>query len=147
MNSICQKLDKSNISDLLELSKADGFPCALTEALASLYCGDRAPSSAGAQIYGVYAKGQLISVMTATFCFVFPCEDSPSGRIVHISGAYTHPAHRHKGYALDLLTMIEEDAKGFGADYLCCDSVADGLYLRFGFKPTDDSETRMWKTI
>lgn len=147
MKTICRKLDQNRISDLLELSKADGFPCELTEALASLYCGDRAPSAAGVQTYGAYADDRLVSVMTATFCFVFPCEDSPSGRIVHISGAYTHPAHRRKGFASDLLTLIEEDAKAFGADYLCCDSIADSLYLRFGFKPTDDSETRMWKII
>lgn len=147
MKAICQKLDKNRIDDLLALSKADGFPCELTEALASLYCGDRAPKAAGAQTYGAFAGDRLVSVMTATFCLVFPCDDSPSGRIVQISGAYTHPAYCHKGCALDLLTLIEEDAKVFGADYLCCDSIANGLYLHFGFKPTDDCETRMWKTL
>ena len=45
------------------------------------------------------------------------------------------------------MTAIESDAEAFGADYLCCDSTADGLYLRFGMEPTSDDETRMWKII
>ena len=89
----------------------------------------------------------LVSVMTATFCMVFPCGDSPSGRIVHISGAYTLPAYRHRHHATALLTKIQAEAVLFGADYLCCDSTADGLYLRFGMEPTAAHETRMWKKL
>ena len=33
--------------------------------------------------------------MTATYMFVMPHKDSPSGRIVQISGAYTNPNYRH----------------------------------------------------
>ena len=101
----------------------------------------------GAQIYGIFEDDMLVSVMTATFCMVFPCGDSPSGRIVHISGAYTLPAYRHRHHATALLTKIQAEAVLFGADYLCCDSTADGLYLRFGMEPTAAHETRMWKKL
>lgn len=147
MQTILQKLDKTGIHDLLELSAADGFPYPLDEKSAEVYCQGRDTVSEGVQTYGVYAEDQLVSVITATFCRVFPCKDSPTGRIVHISGAYTLPAYRHRGYASCLLSMIETQAAEFGADYICCDSTADGLYLSFGMEPTDESETRMWKRI
>lgn len=140
-------LDHDHIPALLELSAAEGFPCELTAETARRYCRGKAPADEGVATYGVFEEDYLVSVMTATFCMVFPCKDSPTGRIVHISGAYTLPASRSRGYASDLLRMIEEDARSFGADYLCCDSIADGLYLHNGFEPTSDDETRMWKRI
>lgn len=143
----CQRFDKSHVKALLRLSAADGFPYRLTQAAAALYCRDKSPSLEGAQTYGIFADNMLVSVMTATFCMVFPCDDSPSGRIVHISGAYTLPAYRHRHHATALLTKIQSEAEIFGADYLCCDSTADGLYLRFGMEPTDENETRMWKRL
>ena len=142
-----QTLTTDQLHALLALSAATGFPYRLTDAAARLYLRGRGPADEGVQTYGVFADNRLVSVMTATFCTVFPCEDSPSGRIVHISGAYTHPAYRHRHFATDLLTAIQADAARYGADYLCCDSTADGLYLRFGFRPTDEKETRMWKVI
>ncbi len=147
MKTILHRLDKSCISALLELSGSDGFPYVLTEEAAAIYCCGKAPANEGVQTYGIFTDDRLVSVMAATFCVVFPCEDSPTGRIVHISGAYTLPAYRHRHYASDLLTMIEADALCFGADYICCDSTADGLYLRFGMEPTSEHETRMWKRI
>lgn len=142
-----QPLDRNNLRDLLDISSADGFPCALKEELAKIYCSGKDPADEGVQTYGVFAENRLVSVMTATFCTVFVCKDSPRGRIVHISGAYTLPEYRGKHCATDLLKRIESDAVRFGADYLCCDSIADGLYLKKGFEPTSDHETRMWKTI
>lgn len=147
MKKHCQKLDNNYIHDLLEISKAEGFPYPISENAARVYCQGRDASSTGVQTYGVFEDEKLVSVMTATFCLVFPCEDSPSGRITHISGAYTLPAHRHRHYATELLTAIQADAKEFGSDYICCDSTADGLYLSFGMQPTSDDETRMWKRI
>ena len=147
MDVNCQRLDKSHVKALLRLSAADGFPCRLTQAAATPYCRDKSPSLEGAQTYGIFADNMLVSVMTATFCMVFPFGDSPSGRIVHISGAYTLPAYRHRHHATALLTKIQSEAVLFGADYLCCDSTADGLYLRFGMEPTDENETRMWKIL
>ena len=111
------------------------------------YCHDTIPSDPGTYTYGVYYKGQLASVMTATFCEVFPCKDSPHGRICHISGAHTLSTYRHKGFASLLLQLIEHDARMyFHADYLCCDSIADALYTKAGFIPTVN-ETRLWKPL
>lgn len=147
MKTIIKRLDKNDISALLDICAADGFPCRLTEETAEIYCRGTAPFDEGALTYGVFADDKLVSVMTATFCVVFPHRDSPKGRIVHISGAYTLPAYRHKGYASDLLERIEADAAEYHADYICCDSTADGLYQSHGFVPAPANETRMWKTI
>lgn len=147
MKSNCRKLNHHHIHDLVAIAGAESFPYPITEDTARIYCQSRDATAPGVQTYGIFEDDKLVSVMTATFCFVFPCEDSPSGRIAHISGAYTLPDCRHRHYATELLTAIEADAKAFGADYLCCDSTADGLYLRFGMQPTSDDETRMWKII
>ena len=129
MKKTCQKLDNHHIKDLMAISEAEGFPYPITEDVARIYCQGRDATAPGVQTYGVFEDDKLVSVMTATFCLVFPCEDSPSGRIAHISGAYTLPDCRHRHYATELLTAIEADAKAFGADYLCCDSTADGEVL------------------
>lgn len=140
-------LDKNRIQELLKLSEENGFPYPLTAETAMIYCAGKSVTEEGVHTYGIFADNRLVSVMTATFCMVFPCKDSPSGRIVHISGAYTLPEYRGKHCATELLRRIESDAERFGADYLCCDSIADGLYLKNGFEPTSDYETRMWKRI
>ena len=142
-----QRFEKIHIRSLAELSKAEGFPCELTEKSAELYCGIKAPEDEGVQTYGAFEDNKPVSVMTATFCRVFPHKDSPKGRIVHISGAYTLPEYRHRGCATALLRMIESDAAAFGADYICCDSTADGLYGSYGFEPAPENETRMWKRV
>lgn len=142
-----KRLDTADIHWLIGLSEVDGFPCKLTESAARSYCAGRAPDAEGVQTYGIYDGDCLAAVMTATFCVVFPCDDSPSGRIVHISGAFTRPEYRHRGYACELLSMIEADARSYAADYICCDSTADGLYLSFGFVPAPEKETRMWKSV
>lgn len=147
MKSICRILTPDQIHDLLELSASDGFPYKMTEESASQYCKGKAPAAEGVQTYSVFVEAKLVSVMTATFCMVFPCKDSPSGKIVQISGAYTKHEYRHRHYASDLLAMIRRDAIQFGADYLCCDSIADNLYQRNGFKPASEHETRMWQQI
>lgn len=141
------RLDKSRIKDLLDLSSADGFPYQLTEKTARIYCAGKAFDEEGVQTYGVWIDDRLVSVMTATFCRVFPCEDSPHGRIVHLSGAFTLPSFRSRRCATELLYLIEKDAAAFGADYLCCDSTADELYRSFGFGPAPENETRMWKKL
>ena len=102
--------------------------------------------SPSVHIYGHYVDNQLVSVMTATFMLVMPHVDSPSGRIVHISGAYTHPDFRYRSIASRLLREIEDDARMyFHADYLCCDSSADRLYISNGFEKSE--ETRLWKKL
>ena len=147
MNMRFERLNENRIGDLVALSKEDGFPYVLSEDTAKVYCRGKEPVNERVQTYGAFADGRLVGVMTATFCTVFPCEDSPRGRIVHISGAFTLPAFRHRRLATALLELIEADAEVFGADYLCCDSTADGLYRSFGFQPAPEHETRMWKCI
>lgn len=75
----------------------------------------------------------------------FPHSDNPTGNIVHISGAYTKKEYRGKGYATLILKEIEKNALNMHADYICCDSSADELYLKHGF--TKSSESRLWKQL
>ena len=142
------RLDNRSVADLAAFSKTEGFPYILNEDTARLYCKGTAPIRPGVQTYGIYDEsGMLAAVMTATFCLVFPHSDSPHGRIVHISGAFTRADCRNCHYASALLNAIEEDARRyFNADYLCCDSTADRLYISCGFSGTH-GETRLWKPL
>lgn len=142
-----KKLNKKSADALSELSAYESFPCNLTKYDAKTFCNDRTCADEGTQVYGVFDCNKLVSVMTATFFRVFPCRDSPTGRVVHISGAFTLPEYRSRKFASKLLEMIENDAMKFEADYLCCDSTADNLYLNNGFEPAPKNETRMWKRI
>ncbi len=143
MNAEIKKLGSDNITDLVELSLVDNFPYKLTKELAAVYCRNDSPAEPGVRVYG----NKLVGVMTATFCLAFPCDDSPSGRIVHLSGAFTLPEYRNRHFAAGLINLIQSDAVCFGADYLCCDSTADGFYSKFGFVYAPAGETRMWKEI
>ena len=138
-------LNKNMVKDLVELSHRKDFPYELTEESAMIYCQGEAFAFAeqSVQTYGAYYGDKLVGVMTATFCRVFPCNDSPHGKIVQISGAYTCVGYRHRGAASKLLHLIEEHALEFGADYLCCDSIADEFYVVNGFIYSEDG--RMWK--
>lgn len=142
------RLDNGSAADLAVFSKTEGFPYVLGEDTARLYCRGTTPTGPGVQTYGIYDNnGMLAAVMTATFCLVFPHSDSPHGRIVHISGAFTRADRRNCHYASALLNAIEEDARRyFNADYLCCDSTADRLYVSHGFIRTC-GETRLWKPL
>ena len=142
------RLDNGSAADLAAFSKTEGFPYVLDEDTARLYCSGIPPAAPCMQTYGIYDEnGMLAAVMTATFCLVFPHNDSPHGRIVHISGAFTREDRRKRHYASTLLSAIENDAyKYFHADYLCCDSTADRLYVSHGFIRTC-GETRLWKPL
>ena len=140
------KLFEDNIEDLVEISSCDDFPYRIDRQEAAIYCNDCIPTSPCIQTYGVFMDEKLVSVMTATFLFVFPNPDNLTGRIVYISGAYTRPEYRHKGLAKILLQAIEKDAKEFFiADYICCDSYADELYLDSGFE--FNNKSRLWKVL
>lgn len=142
------RLNRGSAADLAAFSETEGFPYILNEDTARLYCRGTAPTGPGVQTYGIYDEnGMLAAVMTATFCLVFPHSDSPHGRIVHISGAFTRRNCRDQHHASTLLEAIEDDARRyFGADYLCCDSTADKLYVSHGFIRTC-GETRLWKPL
>ena len=138
------RLSKESVKDIVELLK--DYNIFATEDIIYEYCNPEVPEFPSVHIYGKYEDGKLVSVMTATFCIVFPHEDSPSGRIVQISGAYTKDEYRHRGFASMLLNEIQEESElYFNADYLCCDSSADDLYLSNGFEIS--SETRLWKRV
>ena len=142
------RLDENMISDLVRLSDQEDFPYHLTKEDAARFCIGTTPTEQSVQTYGAYHDGKdLVSVMTATFCRIFPHKDSPNGKMVHISGAYTHPEYRNQGHALTLLNAIERDAVSFGADYLCCDSTVDTLYQKAGFVSSPQNEERMWKKL
>ena len=141
------RLDENNISELLAF--VDGiYP--LTEEIARKICVGTDPACPCTQVYGAFDnKGEhsvLASIMTATYSVVFPHKDG--SRIVHLSGAYTKDDFRHQGYASILLNAIEKDARYyFYADYICCDSTANELYLKNGFKVAPAEETRLWKQL
>lgn len=137
------RLDENNIDELLKF--VDGkYP--LTKELAHSICIGTNPVNPCTQVYGVYEKNELVSIMTATYCIVFPHKDGT--RIVHISGAYTKDNFRHRGYASTLLKAIEKDARDyFHADYICCDSTANELYKKNGFQEAPVNESRLWKQL
>ncbi len=140
------RLNESNIDELLDFCKGK-YP--LTKEVAHNICLGTHPVNPCTQVYGIFynenGKSKLVAIMTATYSIVFPHEDGT--RIVHISGAYTKDNFRNKGYASDLLKAIERDARDyFHADYMCCDSVANELYKKNGFKEPD-VETRLWKPL
>lgn len=138
------RLDVSCVDDLLRFVQGK-YP--LSRDVAIQICQGLHPFTSCTQVYGVYTDdSELVSIMTATYAIVFPHEDGT--RMVHLSGAYTKPSERHKGYAAVLLDAIEHDAKKyFHADYLCCDSVADALYEKFGFVHASCEESRLWKRL
>ena len=138
------RLDNNSIKDILILLHE--YNPYISESILSEYCNNSNPINPSVHIYGYYADNILVSVMTATYMFVMPHKDSPSGRIVQISGAYTNPNYRHQHIASKLLKEIQEDAlQHFHADYICCDSSVDNLYISNGFKKSEES--RLWKII
>ena len=139
------RLDENNIDELLDFCEGK-YP--LTREVAHDICVGTHPVSPCTQVYGAFCnengKSELVAIMTATYCIVFPHRDGT--RIVHVSGAYTKDNFRHQGYASALLRAIEKDARTyFHADYICCDSVADSLYEKHGFQRA--SVTRLWKQL
>lgn len=139
--TISNRLTKSCINDLIDLVK---YEKPLTKDIANAICIGENPDKPCTQVYGIYNSNKLISIMTATYSIVFPHIDGT--KVVQISGAYTHPDYRHKGYATKLLKIIEKDAKKyFKADYICLDSEADELYTKNGYIKSKDS--RLWKKL
>lgn len=144
-------LSKECVDDLHRISLLAGFPLVVSKEMAEKYCNgdDDKPHEGMTQAFGIYDayEKDLVAVMTATFMRVFPHPDSPSGKIVHVSGAFTHPDYRHLGYATRLLEFIEAVSKKlYGADYICTDTVAEELFKKNGYIVSRDA-TRMWKII
>ena len=135
------KLNKTHIKDILQLLK-EYNPYVNEIVLMEMLC----DKSCNMKIYGKYCEGTLVSMMCATYLNVFPHKDSPTGRIVRVSGAYTDERFRRNGYARELLREIEKDViEEFDCDYICCDSSVDELYISEGY--VESSESRLRKSI
>ena len=140
------RLSENNVDELLDFCEGK-YP--LTKEVAHNICLGTHPVNPCTQVYGTFCnkngKNELVAIMTATYSIVFPHRDGT--KIVHISGAYTKDNFRNRGYVSDLLKAIERDARDyFHADYMCCDSIANELYKKNGFKEPD-IETRLWKQL
>lgn len=136
-----KKLSIKDVDKLVLLSQEEDFPCELDKTTAEKYC----QGNLSCQTYGLFVDNVLVSVMTSSLCQIFPHPDNKTGNIIHISGAYTKKQFRGRYYATTILKEIEKDAINIHADYMCCDSSADELYLKCGF--TKSSETRLWKQL
>ncbi len=137
------RLKEENIPDLVAFTRQEGFPMETDEEMVRNYCLGKDPVDMCAQTYAVYDGDELIAVMTASFLNVFYHPDSPHGKTVHISGAFTKAERRRQGFGTMLLEKIMEDAKNcFGADYLCCDTVSPQFFGKNGF--IINAEDRMW---
>lgn len=140
------RLKEENIKDLVQFSKQKDFPYEINEEKVKEYCSGKDPVNMCAQTYGVYDDEKLVAIMTASYLNVFYHEDSPHGKTVQISGAFTVPERRSQGFGKMLLDKITEDAKKyFGADYLCCDTISPQFFLKYGYVVS--SEERMWIII
>ncbi len=146
MNVIVLRLGTENINDLIGISKTKGFPMEVNPDFAKLVCRGERPTVPMIQTYGAYVGNSLVGVITATYMNVFLHEDSPHGRIVHISGAFVLNEYRHQKIATEIMKVIESDSREcFLADYICCDTVAPEFFSTLGLYPTVE-ETRMWKS-
>ncbi len=141
------RLTWRSISDLVKISNIKNESYKIYKKDVKQFCKGLRPKNGTVQTYGIYEGKQLVSIMTATYMKVFPHIHSKKGKIVHITGAYTLPEYRNKGYATKLLKAIEKDAYRYSADYLCCDSTADDLYINNEFIYAPDNEKRMWKPL
>lgn len=138
-------LNEQEMQDLIKLSKEEGFPCELTEEVMTILAQNVADDSF--QLYGEYKDGQLASIGAISIFLVFPCHDSPSGLIGHISGAYTSPKFRHHGLSAAIVDQLIAAGREAGCDYVCLDSTADELYRNAGFIHAPENETRMWHPL
>ena len=136
------RLDEKEKLDFLALSREEGFPCELTDEVMALL----AKNTAGDAflLFGEYRDERLAAIGALSIFFVFPCPDSPCGLIGHISGVYTHPAHRHQGLSASIVDQLIAAGREADCDYVCLDSTADELYRKAGFIHAPENETRMW---
>lgn len=143
-----KKLKKKDTKALIKI--ADEHNIKLSKKQAKKFCKcvhNKDCHKSISQVYGIYDGNTLIAVMTATFCYMFPTEHSKNGKMCHVSGAFTLPKYRHQGYASKILKAIEKDARKFGADYICCDSLADDFYIKAGWMFLEEEQSRMYKRL
>lgn len=71
---------------------------------------------------------------------VMPTWDNPTGRKAYVMNMYTRPAYRHRGIARRMLSMLVDDARARGVDFIALEASDAGrpLYEREGFVSMPD---------
>ena len=136
-----RRLSGKDIKTLVKLSEESDFPAHLDKKDARFFCSRKR----NCITYGIFHNNELVAVTTVSFMQTFPCSDAPHGKVAYISGVYTRPDMRGRGFATELLRQVERKAKKVKMDYICCDSKADKLFLKYGLKPS--SESSLWKIL
>lgn len=81
-------------------------------------------------------------IATSGLCFYTlpPSYKNITGKVAYIMNMYTQPNYRNKGIATYLFQKMVDEAKNLGYQKLCLHATEKGkpLYLKYGFKNTDD---------
>ena len=88
--------------------------------------------------YLVYDGDDIIAAGGVSYYRVMPTCDVPTGRKAYIMNMYTDPRYRRQGIAMKTLTLLIEDAKSKGVDFISLEATDTGrpLYEKFGFVGT-----------
>lgn len=81
-------------------------------------------------------EGEIIATAFVCFYEVLPLRFNPTGKNGTIYNVSTHPNHRRKGIATQLLKQLIQDAKerGVGKLYLTATEMGKPLYEKLGFE-------------
>ncbi|MBO4866704.1 MAG: GNAT family N-acetyltransferase [Ruminococcus sp.] len=88
--------------------------------------------------YLVYDDDDIIAAGGVSYYRVMPTCDVPTGRKAYIMNMYTDPRYRRQGIAYKTLSLLVEDAKSKGVDFISLEATDMGrpLYEKFGFVGT-----------
>ena len=88
--------------------------------------------------YLVYDGDDIIAAGGVSYYRVMPTCDVPTGRKAYIMNMYTDPRYRRQGIAYKTLSLLVEDAKSKGVDFISLEATDMGrpLYEKFGFVGT-----------
>ncbi|MCR5539942.1 MAG: GNAT family N-acetyltransferase [Ruminococcus sp.] len=88
--------------------------------------------------YLVYDGDDIIAAGGVSYYRVMPTCDVPTGRKAYIMNMYTDPRYRRQGIAYKTLSLLVEDAKSKGVDFISLEATDTGrpLYEKFGFVGT-----------
>ena len=134
------RLYSYNMDDISEFLSSEGLPHLIDSTR-------RLMSDESMHVYAIYCRGRIVSMCALSIVSVFPSEDLLNGKMGYISGMHTRLDRRRKGYASKLLDYVIEQAKESKVDYLSCDSLCDGLYIKRGFVNAPETGVRLWKKI
>lgn len=79
--------------------------------------------------------GEIVGTSGISFVEKPPYFGCPSGKIGLLSSMYTHPSYRRRGIAKKLLSLVVEEARGYGCGTVQITASDMGvlLYSDFGF--------------